>query len=717
MNLKKWFLPAFLLHQLVFAQVIPADRRTDWSLAGYRDSIPVYTTIVDITAFGGVGDGVTSNNTALQNAIASLGGASGTIYFPTGNFRFNASFALRDSIILKGNSADSTMLSFNLSGNSDMIRIAGSISSSYATLAMDAVKDSSFLMVSNPSLFNAGDYIKISQNDSSLLASNWAYGSVGQIVQVNSIAGNRINLNSPLRKDFMVTDSCKLRKMTPKHDIGIECLKIKRLDVSAGQTNNIDINYGVKCWIKGVEMDTCNFAHIAVSNSSNIEISGCYLHDAFAFGGGGQAYGVLVQYCSGECLVENNIFNHLRHAMILQAGANGNVFGYNSSTNPYWVSGFLPTNSAGDMVLHGNYPFLNLFEGNTGQNIVIDNSHGINGPYNTFFRNRADLYGIFMNTSPASDNQNFVGNEVTSTATNQGLYFLSGTGQLAHGNNIKGTIMPAGTETLSDTSYYKKNVPGFFNSYSLYPPIGIPNTISTGTIPAQQKQMQAAEFTDCTTNYPFVFLNRHTAVNDTFCSGSTYSFNGNAIDTAGTYADTIAGSNYDSIITLHLAETMMDTAITISGSTLSSAETNAAYEWIDCSNDSLVAGATGPNFSPTQTGNYRVRITKDSCIAESGCASVTVSGLKEPEAFSFPIYPIPASQFVMLDNSAMQANILRIYSVEGKLMREVILLKGLNRMDIIALPSGLYFASVSTGERKTYSSKLLIENQAQYWFK
>jgi hypothetical protein len=55
------------------------------------------------------------------------------------------------------------------------------------------------------------------------------------------------------------------------------------------------------------------------------------------------------------------------------------------------------------MVLHGNYPFANLFEGNINQNTVIDNSHGKNGPYNTFFRNRSELWGVVMNNSPATD--------------------------------------------------------------------------------------------------------------------------------------------------------------------------------------------------------------------------------------------------------------------------------------------------------------------------
>lgn len=712
MDIKRLTLAVLLLHQILCAQVIPADRRTDWSLAGFRDTLPTYINEVNITDFGGVGDGTTVNNTALQNAIASLNGGSGTIYFPSGNYLFTASITLRDSLVLKGNSSDSTTLSFNLGGNGDLIRMAGTISSTSAIISSHAYKDSTFIVVDNPSLFASGDYIKLTQNDSALVISSWAYGTVGQIVQVINIAGNRINLNSPLRKTYLVTESCKVRKITPRKNVGIECLKVKRLDSSVGQTTNIDLNYAVKCWIKGVEGDMCNFGHIVISNSSNIEVSGCFLHDAFAYGGGGQGYGVVVQYTSGECLIENNIFNHLRHSMLLQAGANGNVFGYNSSTNPYWVSGFLPSNSAGDMVLHGNYVFMNLFEGNLGQNIVIDDSHGSNGPYNTFFRNRADLYGIFMNNNPPSNNQNLIGNEVTSTASLQGLYSLAGTGHLAHGNNIKGTVMPNGTSTLNDTSYYRKSMPGFLNSYSTHPSIGIPNIISSGTIPARQRYNQSSDLTDCRINYPSVYPNQYTIVNDAFCNGSTYTFNGTIINLGGTYLDTInTGNGYDSIIILHLSESIIDTGIVVNGNTLTSAETNATYQWIDCSNDSAISGAIAQSYAASQTGNYRLRITKGNCVQESNCMNVVVSGIKKVEEFSFSVQPNPVKDFCTLNLSKPLKLSGAVYNVIGEKVVQFVSEEVTRQYTFSAqsLKSGFYFIRITDNKGRTGTQRIIID--------
>ena len=92
-----------------------------------------------------------------------------------------------------------------------------------------------------------------------------------------------------------------------------------------------------------------------------------------------------------------------------------------------------------------------LIEGNIFQNLVIDNSHGINGPYNTFFRNRIESYGIVMNNN-SGDNMNFIANEITGSGLLKGLYTISGN-HTAIGNNIKGSLQNG---IVSETSLINK---------------------------------------------------------------------------------------------------------------------------------------------------------------------------------------------------------------------------------------------------------------------
>jgi hypothetical protein len=193
----------------------------------------------------------------------------------------------------------------------------------------------------------------------------------------------------------------------------------------------------------------------------------------------------MLHFTSNECLIEDNIFEHLRHSMILQAGANGNVFSYNYSFDPFWST--FPNNAAGDMVIHGNYPYSNLFEQNICQNIVVDNSHGPNGPYNTFFRNRAESFGVFFSAAN-SPNQNILGNDIPNTTSPFNLvnYTIRGSGHFIHGNNNKGTIDPPGTMILPDQSYAYGIKPAFI-PIDQWAAIGIPNIMGEASIPSRDR--------------------------------------------------------------------------------------------------------------------------------------------------------------------------------------------------------------------------------------
>ena len=475
------------------SQVIAAAQRVDWTVAGLQQPTPIYTHRVDITSMGGNGNGTTPNDNALQAAIGSLGTDSGTIYFPAGTYAFVSPVMLRSGLVLRGQDATSTMLLFNLSGSDNLISIEGNNTNVVTGIAAQANKNEYSVIVRNSSLLNTGDYVKLFQNDSALVLD--IFRCVGQVLHIKNIVGDTVSFDSPLRRNYNYADSLRLQKISMVTGVGIECLKIKRLDSTATQQANIWFNYAARCWIKGVESDSANFAHVTMSNCTNIEITGSYFHGSFGYGAGGQGYGISCNRTTGECLVENNIFSHLRHSMLIQSGSNGNVFSYNYSRQPF-KSETAPNDLAGDIVLHGNYPYANLFEGNIVQNIVSDASHNTNGPFNTFFRNRAELYGILFN-SGCGDSSNIVGNEITSALFNHGLYFLNGIGNFEYGNNVRGTIYPPGTTTLADSSYYYPSEPYFWLSATPWPSIGTPNPFNTRTIPAKARYDAAVQLTVC----------------------------------------------------------------------------------------------------------------------------------------------------------------------------------------------------------------------------
>lgn len=500
-----WMLAAFTS----YAQTIPASRITNWQKAGLSDTLPEYGNIVNIMSHGAVADGVTSNNTAFSNAVLALNGQPGTVYIPAGNYLFTQAInIISDSIIIRGDGV-ATRLLFDLNHtNENMFNIKGTISSTIHDVANALQRNDTALTAISVSGINTGDYILLTNNDSSIIFSPWAMRSAGQILKVKSVTGNKLTVDNNIRRHYPATSNTTIQQIHPVQGVGIECLYIERKDSTAQQTNNIDFTYAANCWVTGIESNLTNFSHIAVNYSTHILIRGNYLHHAHAYGEGGQGYGTTLEYISGDCLIENNIFEHLRHSMLVQAGANGNVFAYNYSTDPYWTQPPLPTNSAGDIVCHGNYPYLNLFEGNIVQNIVVDESHGINGPFNTFYRNRAEQYGIFT-VAAASDSQNYAVNEITNAT---GYYLLTGLGFFESGNNVKGTIMPAGSPTPAENSLYSAGVPGYWPGQVAYPSIGAPHPYNQGTHAAKQRYATGQK-TDCRRNPVYVGVQDVSEVN------------------------------------------------------------------------------------------------------------------------------------------------------------------------------------------------------------
>ncbi|NJL74487.1 MAG: hypothetical protein HC892_05040 [Saprospiraceae bacterium] len=415
--------PTFL-----FAQLDLARLKVDWQKAGViTDSLPSYDNIINVTDFRLVGDGITPNDLYFKQLLARYEGKPTIFYFPAGKYLFLSPINLSDYFILKGESARETKLIFDLKGKfRNCINAIGSVNTSVYTVKTDVLQWSKDLSLDRTDGLKVGDMVLLTSEDSNLVESEWAKKSTGQISTIDSVGTQMIVFREVVRRTHPKTYFPQLHVIRPIKGVGIECLSVERKDATPFQTTNIYFKYAMNCWVSGVEGNKCNYTHVEFRSSYHLSLLNSYFHDAFDYGDGGKGYGVLVHFNSSLCLVENNIFEQLRHSMVLQAGANGNVIGYNHSRNVYWENE-QGTDRAGDLVLHGNYPYANLLESNVVQNIIIDDSHGMNGIYNLFTRNRAESYGIFVSTTfPPTPEQIFDGNETTNLEDGYGRYGIFG---------------------------------------------------------------------------------------------------------------------------------------------------------------------------------------------------------------------------------------------------------------------------------------------------
>ena len=302
--------------------------------------------------------------------------------------------------------------------------------------------------------------------------------------------------------NFNGADKKKCIAIINSEIIGIENLYIERAD-STDFGDNITIR-SKKCWISGVESNKAVSSHITIFASENVEIRGCHIHHAWNYGVGGHGYGVVMGHGTKACLVEDNIFNHLRHSVILSNGPSSNVIGYTFSTDPYTIETYLGISDwPSDLCLHGhpnkslNGPDRNLFEGNICAFMHADRAWYDNGPYNTYFRNRATYYGLRIQTP--SDSQNILGNEVDDSDGSlidigwNSFKIKSKHNFIVGNTNLDPTreVYPSPGEYSSDLSLYfnPDSLPEFLKSLEFWPSIGVVDSLHRGggTIPAKMR--------------------------------------------------------------------------------------------------------------------------------------------------------------------------------------------------------------------------------------
>jgi len=470
--MKKLLLASLLFAETAQTQTLPFDFSYNWSQAGLVDSISYDT--ISAADYGFVGDSATNNDAAWQNLQPNLGTNPTVVLFPAGNYLFTSQLSIPNQTVISGEGSNFTKFHFTISAAQDLMRINGNIDPTKYYLSQSASKGATVLAVSGTGL-SVGDWIYIDDIDTALAFSSWSDGYCGQLARVSQVWADSLEINRPLRRDYALDQVSFVQKMLPKLNCGIACLTIRNtLSSNVAARSNIGINYAFNSFVKGVESINCDFGHVSTERSGSGEISGCYFHDATVYGDGGQGYGVNMQLGASDWLVKNNNFDHCRHAMLLQAGSNGNVFYHNYSTDPFWTQ--FPNTSAGDLVLHGNYPYMNLFEENVIQNLTIDASHGKNGPFNVFLRNRVQLFGVVTTNSPATDSSAFIGNEITNTGQFLGNFLVNGFGNQSFGNNHRGNTVPTGTSNIDLVSLYEPA--------RISPIIGYPNLTNSETIEA-----------------------------------------------------------------------------------------------------------------------------------------------------------------------------------------------------------------------------------------
>ena len=501
MNIKLYFIFCFLFTIQIIAQIgetIPLERRVDWSSAGYHrnpaDNLPKPDNLLFVES-PSLNPEINYRNIVSKIEEASNNQGLTAVILSEGVYKISKPIRLsvkNSALIIKGMGEEKTTIHCDASDKSkrnDIIVIKGNrktFTEQYKIIAYDKEQKRISLDRKLEKL-SKGDFVDIRVPNgswhNSIHHTRWSpQDYFGQIVEVDSVYsdGKHFLLKDDIsyvwenaRKESLVP---YLEILDPVSEIGIEDIKL----IADTTNNNVGINISFElatnCWVKNVKSINPPMAHININSCSSIEIRNSFFYDAQDHGYvPGAGYGVSIFNRSTNCLVENNVFEHLRHSMMVSLGASRNVFGYNYSLEQYSI----PTKNLADLNIHGHYPFANLLEGNYVDRITADNYWGKNGDKNTFIRNFCKYkYIVLQETNSA----NLVGN----------------IGKIIVDKSSNLLINAAESDNYNrDISYYRKQKPEFYPSQLLWPSIG-PPTLENGislpqTIPARIRYRTANE--------------------------------------------------------------------------------------------------------------------------------------------------------------------------------------------------------------------------------
>jgi hypothetical protein len=205
------------------------------------------------------------------------------------------------------------------------------------------------------------------------------------------------------------------------------------------------------------------------------------------------------------------------------------------------------------------------------------------------------------------------------------------------------------------------------------------------------------------------------------CSGSSSTFTVDDCDAytvpsgdttymaSGVYNDTIPNvSGCDSVMTITVNVTSLDLNTTTTDFTITANQASGNYQWINCSDNSLIAGETNQSFTADANGDYAVILADGPCSDTSACATIAGVGIDEDGSLGVSIYPNP-SQGEFYISTVITNMSISVFSIDGKMIINHLILTESNQLvNLRDIEKGIYFVEISNQNTKE-TMRLIVE--------
>ncbi|WP_430406706.1 T9SS type A sorting domain-containing protein [Fluviicola sp.] len=186
----------------------------------------------------------------------------------------------------------------------------------------------------------------------------------------------------------------------------------------------------------------------------------------------------------------------------------------------------------------------------------------------------------------------------------------------------------------------------------------------------------------------------------TVCDSYTWPQTGLEYTSSGMYSDTLTDVNgCDSILVLNLTVTGLPVATaTNNGDATITASSGSSYQWINCTTNTPIAGATAQTFAATANGTYAVIVTNAAgCSDTSNCVVIGNVGLDENNSsFGVTLTPNPAQNDVKVSFTGVNEAFIIIYDAQGKVVMTMNQVQSGEMLSLEAFERGVYLVNIMT---------------------
>ncbi len=524
------------------ADIIPPDRKINWSNTGIPGGIPDRTVICATINSALFGNGITDATSAIQNALDACPDEQ-VVYLPAGTYLINSTIHLQSYHTLRGAGQGKTIIMYPLGSYlRSMVDMRGLVYWQVASLkkthaVLQAIKDTRVITLATTDGISPGDILLINQlNDNVIVDPVGVEGkctycgyengdrALGQFVEVTAVAGNQVTLNLPLHWTYTTALqpwAYQVDASSMIRDAGLEDLTLTQ--------NNPQVEFMIEMdsaqysWVKNVEIKNVQRRAMWIVNSLQNEIKDCYVHIGIDGYGRDRGYGIFLDLHSSNNLVDNNILDSIDGGGVMTGGgASGNVIAYNYIHNilfddPWWLI-------SSPSINHAPHPKMNLWEGDIGVKAEADIIHG-SSSHNTIFRSQMkgwqndatyarnnaieiaakntymNVVGSVLGTPGKSNRYEVLPGQLYDDSTEDVIWAL-GVGSGVDDPNVAATLLRTGNfDYVTNSVVWDPKIPNHTIPVSMYltrapkwwcqetpwPPIGPDVTGYANKIPAQRR--------------------------------------------------------------------------------------------------------------------------------------------------------------------------------------------------------------------------------------